>query len=554
MASVTGFKSPGKSAYGTWISEIMLQQTQVATVIPYWLKWMERFPTIESLASATGDEVNAMWAGLGYYRRAQQLLLGAKNIMRNFKGIIPSDVENLKRIEGIGPYTAGAISSIAFGQVEPLVDGNVIRVLSRLYALKEYAATLPMEKVSWSIAKKLVDLEHPGDFNQGLMELGATVCSPTFPNCDDCPLRDMCKARIIIEYSNDKNINAKDINEENSHVTGEKTLKSKRKINPIILQHEIIEKENKSEPAENLDSRGYPLNISYFPQKIKKKRAKEINVLVKVFVRNEAKNENERLDVKKAQYLFIRRPAKGLLANQWEFPSVISEEDRGSIESGADFHLYLKSISLFMKNTMGVNWNINDENFQTKNNAISNVKQTCDTNDNQNIIVKSGKQKIANLKKNLTTIKNDENDTLEGTVKSEINHDIAIDNNKVDKLVLSEINQNLELIGLSPIVILTPVEHIFSHQKHFMNIFYSRFKINDNHNNNNDDDYNVKNEKNNKKNKSKTVHENIDELSWTSLCGQNREIKWMSAQEITEAGITTGCKKILTEVLKQKLT
>jgi adenine-specific DNA glycosylase len=473
--------------------------------------------------------------------------------MKNFKGIIPSDVENLKRIEGVGPYTAGAISSIAYGQVEPLVDGNVIRVLSRLYALKEYAGTSPMEKTSWSIAKKLVDLEHPGDFNQGLMELGATVCSPTSPNCDNCPLRDMCKARIIIEYSKDKNLNEKNINEENSHITVEKTLKGKRKINPIILQHELIENENenKSESAENLDSRGYPLSISYFPQKIKKKRVKEINILVKVFVRNVDENNNEKINVKNDKFLFIRRPSKGLLANQWEFPSVISEEDRGSIESGADFHVYLKSLSLFMKNTMGVNWNINDDNFNTKSNAIHNIKQTGDIHDNQNITVKSGKKTIKNLQKKST--ENDENDTFEKSEKSENNHDIAIDNNK--EVILSEINQNLELIGLSSIVILTPIEHIFSHQKHFMNIYYSRFKINDNDNNNNDDDVNDNiNVKKDKKNKSKTVHGNCNDLSWTSLCGQNREIKWMNAQEITEAGITTGCKKILTEVLKQKPT
>jgi A/G-specific adenine glycosylase len=133
---VDGILAPAVSAYGIWVSEIMLQQTRVETVIPYWRRWMERFPTIEVLARATPDEVNALWAGLGYYRRAQQLLKGAQSVVSTFKGKIPDTAEDLKKIPGIGPYTAGAISSIAFGKTEPLVDGNVIRVLSRLFALQ----------------------------------------------------------------------------------------------------------------------------------------------------------------------------------------------------------------------------------------------------------------------------------------------------------------------------------------------------------------------------------------------------------------------------------
>ena len=133
---VDGITAPTVSAYGIWVSEIMLQQTRVETVIPYWRRWMERFPTIEVLARATPDEVNALWAGLGYYRRAQQLLKGAQSVVGTFDGKIPDTAEELKRIPGIGPYTAGAISSIAFGKAEPLVDGNVIRVLSRLFALQ----------------------------------------------------------------------------------------------------------------------------------------------------------------------------------------------------------------------------------------------------------------------------------------------------------------------------------------------------------------------------------------------------------------------------------
>ena len=158
---------PPSSAYGTWVSEIMLQQTRVETVIPYWTRWMQKFSTIQILSEASEDDVNAMWAGLGYYRRARSLLTGAKKIVADFNGIMPSNIEQLKEIPGIGPYTAGAISSIAFNNVQPLVDGNVIRVLSRLFALKESVGSSVMDKLCWSIAGRLVHPDQPGDFNQG---------------------------------------------------------------------------------------------------------------------------------------------------------------------------------------------------------------------------------------------------------------------------------------------------------------------------------------------------------------------------------------------------
>ena len=169
------------SSYGTWVSEIMLQQTRVETVVDYWKRWMTVYPTIQALAAATPDEVNKLWAGLGYYRRAQSLLKGAKALVEDGKGELPQEKAKLLQISGIGPYTAGAILSIAFNQVEPLVDGNVIRVLSRLYSIGDLQLTGvsngAMEKLCWSIAGDLVDLESPGDFNQGLMELGATGAS-----------------------------------------------------------------------------------------------------------------------------------------------------------------------------------------------------------------------------------------------------------------------------------------------------------------------------------------------------------------------------------------
>ena len=171
------------SAYGVWVSEIMCQQTRVEAVIPYWLAWMEAFPTVHALAAASEDEVNAKWAGLGFYRRARMLHEAAKQVVREFGGELPTSVEELKRIKGIGPYTAGAIASIVGGIPAPIVDGNVLRVASRLCGI----AANPKEgafsgdgKLAWAIAEKLVEAgggARPGEFNQALMELGATYCA-----------------------------------------------------------------------------------------------------------------------------------------------------------------------------------------------------------------------------------------------------------------------------------------------------------------------------------------------------------------------------------------
>ena len=179
-AAATGGAHRPVTAYGTWVSEIMLQQTRVETVVPYYVKWMERWPTPAALAAATPDEVNAAWAGLGYYRRARLLHQGAQMVAGlPHNGEMPRTVEALGKIPGIGPYTAGAIASIAFGVPVPLVDGNVLRVLSRLKAVAATPATPSFKTaLAWELAGQLVDPARPGDLNQALMELGATLCTP----------------------------------------------------------------------------------------------------------------------------------------------------------------------------------------------------------------------------------------------------------------------------------------------------------------------------------------------------------------------------------------
>jgi A/G-specific adenine glycosylase len=176
--------------YRVWISEIMLQQTRVETVIPYYERWLARFPDIRALAEAPADEVLHAWQGLGYYTRARNLHRAAAVVRERHGGMLPDDSAALRTLPGIGDYTAGAIASIAYGRAEPAVDGNVRRVLSRL--LDDPAPTAAGLR---DIAAKLVPAARPGDFNQALMELGATLCVPRSPRCGHCPVARWCAAR-----------------------------------------------------------------------------------------------------------------------------------------------------------------------------------------------------------------------------------------------------------------------------------------------------------------------------------------------------------------------
>ncbi|HEX4456185.1 MAG TPA: A/G-specific adenine glycosylase [Kofleriaceae bacterium] len=187
-----------RDPYAIWVSEIMLQQTRVLTVIPYWQRWMATFPTVRALADAPLDAVLAAWAGLGYYSRARNLQKGAQAIATRFAGTLPSRASELRGVPGIGPYTAGAIASIAFGERTPLVDGNVARVLSRVYAIASDIKSSQGQRELWARAGQLVDALPaslaPGDLNQGLMELGQALCSPTQPRCLVCPIAAGCAA------------------------------------------------------------------------------------------------------------------------------------------------------------------------------------------------------------------------------------------------------------------------------------------------------------------------------------------------------------------------
>lgn len=193
-ARVMPWRTQG-NPYFIWVSEIMLQQTQVTTVTPYFERFIARFPTVKALAEAPLDDVLKLWEGLGYYSRARNLHRGAHYVLTHFAGELPRTAAQILEVPGIGPYSAGAILSIAYGVPEPAIDGNVIRVFSRLYALQHAFDKAQPKRDLDRLVREHIPAEQPGDFNQALMELGALVCRPKRPDCAGCPVASFCQAR-----------------------------------------------------------------------------------------------------------------------------------------------------------------------------------------------------------------------------------------------------------------------------------------------------------------------------------------------------------------------
>jgi A/G-specific adenine glycosylase len=184
-----------RDPYAIWVSEIMLQQTQVSTVIPYYQKFLKAFPTIRDLAKADLSKVLKVWEGLGYYSRARNLHHASKIVLNHFQGRIPENLKDLRGLPGIGKYTAGAILSIAYNRETPILDGNVKRVLSRLFAVSSNPLRGKPEDLLWQLSESLIPKGFASSFNQGLMDLGAMVCTPKGPQCSRCPVHLLCKAR-----------------------------------------------------------------------------------------------------------------------------------------------------------------------------------------------------------------------------------------------------------------------------------------------------------------------------------------------------------------------
>ncbi len=184
-----------RDPYAIWVSEIMLQQTRVETVKPYYHRWLAELPTVTDLASADEGRVLKLWEGLGYYSRARSLHQAARTLVRDHDGRLPRSVDALRRLPGIGPYTAGAIASIAFDLDEPVLDGNVIRVVSRLFEVDGDVKSAEIRESLWELAGKLVPPGQAGRMNQALMDLGAMVCLPRKALCEVCPVAEPCRAR-----------------------------------------------------------------------------------------------------------------------------------------------------------------------------------------------------------------------------------------------------------------------------------------------------------------------------------------------------------------------
>ncbi|KAK4847097.1 hypothetical protein QYF36_025504 [Acer negundo] len=287
-----------KRAYGVWVSEIMLQQTRVQTVIEYYNRWMKKWPTIHHLSQASLEEVNEMWAGLGYYRRARFLLEGAKMIVDGGGGF-PNIVSALLKVPGIGNYTAGAIASIAFNEAVPVVDGNVIRVLARLKAISANPKDSLTVKNFWKLAAQLVDPCRPGDFNQSLMELGATVCTPLNPSCASCPVSGQCRALSI----------------------------SKHDSSVLVTD--------------------YPIKV----EKTKQRHDISAACVVEILGGQDGSEINQH----DSRFLLVKRPDEGLLAGLWEFPSVMLDEEVNLTRRRKETDCFLKkSFSLDSKKNCNI--------------------------------------------------------------------------------------------------------------------------------------------------------------------------------------------------------
>ena len=413
---------PPISGYGIWVSEVMLQQTRVETVISYWSKWMSKFPTIDALANATPDEVNALWAGLGYYRRGQQLLKGAQKIVHEMNGELPQQRSELLDIPGIGPYTAGAISSIAFRKVEPVVDGNVIRVLSRLKILPfELGGGNKLEKECWKLAEQLVDTDNPGDFNQAIMELGATVCKPTNPLCNECPVQDICLAKQLQAFSMDAN---------------------------------------------TVSSQSIPMSsvsVTDYPKKVKKKRARDISFSVAVISTNSFNSGSlsGNLDNIETKYLMIRRPPTGLLAGQWEFPNVELQDDvihstsnesltdEGESSKYSDESL-LRPLLSYFKETLSLLW------------LPSDIIDGDNHNEEVEVV-----EEDSSIYSNTTTGNMDKRPLSNGKPPKKVLFKLVPSSPTLLSNTTS-LNQNRHTA--SSIQILDPILHIFSHQRHTLHI------------------------------------------------------------------------------------
>jgi A/G-specific adenine glycosylase len=338
------------TAYGVWVSEIMLQQTRVEAVIPYWIKWMKVFPTVQDLAAADPETVNAMWAGLGFYRRARLLQSAAVVVTNDLAGILPDTVEGLLKLPGIGPYTASAIASIACNVTVPVVDGNVCRVLSRLKGIANHIKAPKFKDVwGWTLAKQIVeagDGSSAGQVNQALMELGATYCAPSGTGIEDGdPLRDYYWSTRLGREVARATTAATAVGADNTldrFKTCAQDVASAEESCPVcaangvvdameLLSNAVAEEFEAATGGESIEITASKCGHTVFPLAPPKMQKREEVLAVAVMSYEVATTSNEKA------WLLVRRPKNGLLAGQWEFPSACvwnSDTDKKNSEKG----------------------------------------------------------------------------------------------------------------------------------------------------------------------------------------------------------------------------
>ncbi|KAL2301828.1 hypothetical protein Nmel_011227 [Mimus melanotis] len=325
-----------RRGYAVWVSEIMLQQTQVATVINYYNRWMQipsgrvqlclsltcplssvpqKWPTLQALAQASLEEVNELWAGLGYYSRGKRLQEAAKKVVSELAGQMPRTAEDLQKLlPGVGRYTAGAIASISYGQATGVVDGNVIRVLCRLRCIGADSSSPSVIDLLWDTANVLVDRSRPGDFNQALMELGATVCVPKAPLCRECPVKQHCQAWRRVEK--ELVFTSQKLFGKPPPVPDVEDCGLSPAVTVTLVFAGVGDCPLCPPATEPWDS---SLGVTNFPRKAAKKPPRAMRTATCVLERRGCHGAPE--------YLIVQRPSSGLLAGLWEFPSLPLAQD-----------------------------------------------------------------------------------------------------------------------------------------------------------------------------------------------------------------------------------
>jgi len=252
-----------KNPYSIWLSEIILQQTQVIQGLPYYNAFIKKFPEINNLAKADEEVILKLWQGLGYYSRARNLHFAAKQVVNDFGGVFPQNYSELLKLKGVGDYTAAAIASIAYGEVVPTIDGNVLRVISRVFDIDLPVDTNEGKKAIKDLMLELIDKKNPGDFNQAVMELGAKVCKPKNPDCMVCPLQEKC-----LSFDKQNFL--------------ERPVKSKKvKVTDIFIDYLLIKNVN-GIVLQQRDNKGIWKNLYEFPNVVSKSEFKNLSHLSKL--------------------------------------------------------------------------------------------------------------------------------------------------------------------------------------------------------------------------------------------------------------------------------